>query len=254
LNRVLIFLSVKNMRRFIRDNHSGSRSDNQRSDKPQMHDAVCDECGRDCRVPFRPSGNKPIYCSSCFEKQGGGRSSGRDNRSSGRDYNRGSRDSNRGSRNTEMFSAVCDDCGKDCKVPFKPSSDKPIYCSECFDKRGGGRDGGNRGGGNRNSGNNVQNDQLEAINGKLDRLLSILGGKDLKEFNEVKDTPVIDDVDEIEEIKNGMEEKTLEEVVEKVKKVRKAKKKPAKAKKKKVKKEVVEEVVEKTIDEIIEGA
>lgn len=37
----------------------------------EMHDAVCDECGNNCQVPFRPSGDKPIYCSNCFEKQGG---------------------------------------------------------------------------------------------------------------------------------------------------------------------------------------
>ncbi len=36
-------------------------------DKPEMHDAVCDNCGKDCQVPFKPSGDKPIYCSKCFE-------------------------------------------------------------------------------------------------------------------------------------------------------------------------------------------
>lgn len=44
----------------------GNRRDSY--DKPEMFDAVCDECGRDCQVPFRPSGDKPIYCSRCFEK------------------------------------------------------------------------------------------------------------------------------------------------------------------------------------------
>ncbi|MFC1627452.1 CxxC-x17-CxxC domain-containing protein [Patescibacteria group bacterium] len=44
--------------------------------RPQMHDAVCDECGNDCQVPFRPSGDKPIYCSNCFDRKGG-RDSGR---------------------------------------------------------------------------------------------------------------------------------------------------------------------------------
>ncbi|KKP65529.1 MAG: hypothetical protein UR64_C0026G0013, partial [Candidatus Nomurabacteria bacterium GW2011_GWE1_35_16] len=34
-------------------------------DRPEMFDAVCDQCGKDCRVPFRPSGDKPIYCSDC---------------------------------------------------------------------------------------------------------------------------------------------------------------------------------------------
>jgi CxxC-x17-CxxC domain-containing protein len=37
-------------------------------------------------------------------------------------------------RKTEMFDAVCSECGKDCKVPFKPTTGKPIYCSECFEK------------------------------------------------------------------------------------------------------------------------
>ena len=36
----------------------------------EMFRAVCDECGRDCEVPFRPTGEKPVYCSSCFEKGG----------------------------------------------------------------------------------------------------------------------------------------------------------------------------------------
>jgi CxxC-x17-CxxC domain-containing protein len=37
----------------------------------------------------------------------------------------------------EMFPAVCDNCGKDCEVPFKPTGNKPIYCSDCFEKMGG---------------------------------------------------------------------------------------------------------------------
>ena len=49
-----------------------------------MHDAVCDECGRNCQVPFRPSGDKPIYCSDCFEKKGGRESNRPSWRGSGR--------------------------------------------------------------------------------------------------------------------------------------------------------------------------
>ncbi|HOG53748.1 MAG TPA: zinc-binding protein, partial [Bacillota bacterium] len=26
----------------------------------------------------------------------------------------------------------CSQCGAPCKVPFQPSGDKPVYCSECF--------------------------------------------------------------------------------------------------------------------------
>ena len=32
----------------------------------------------------------------------------------------------------EMFTTTCAECGKEAKVPFQPTSDRPIYCSECF--------------------------------------------------------------------------------------------------------------------------
>jgi CxxC-x17-CxxC domain-containing protein len=32
----------------------------------------------------------------------------------------------------EMFSATCSSCGKSCQVPFQPSGEKPVYCSDCF--------------------------------------------------------------------------------------------------------------------------
>ena len=40
----------------------------------------------------------------------------------------------RKSASREMFDAVCADCGKPCKVPFRPREDRPVYCSECFAK------------------------------------------------------------------------------------------------------------------------
>ncbi len=54
------------MGNFFNERRSGGRDGN-RSQRPTMHRAVCDECGRDCEVPFKPSGDKPIYCSKCFE-------------------------------------------------------------------------------------------------------------------------------------------------------------------------------------------
>ncbi|HQF36278.1 MAG TPA: hypothetical protein PLL26_01380 [Candidatus Dojkabacteria bacterium] len=39
----------------------------------------------------------------------------------------------RSSGRKEMFDAICDQCGKNCKVPFRPTNSKPIYCSECFE-------------------------------------------------------------------------------------------------------------------------
>ena len=48
-----------------------------------------------------------------------------------------------------LHKATCAECGKTCEVPFRPVGGKPIYCKECFEKRGGnvGRErGGERGG------------------------------------------------------------------------------------------------------------
>lgn len=49
-----------------------------------------------------------------------------------------------------LFAAVCSECGKDTQVPFKPTAGKPVYCRECFQKRGT-RGGGGGGGGGRRS-------------------------------------------------------------------------------------------------------
>ncbi|MDO8585366.1 MAG: type IV secretion system DNA-binding domain-containing protein [bacterium] len=34
----------------------------------------------------------------------------------------------------EMYPAKCSNCGKETRVPFKPTPGKPVYCSECFEK------------------------------------------------------------------------------------------------------------------------
>ncbi len=37
----------------------------------------------------------------------------------------------------EMFTATCSSCGREAKVPFRPTSGKPVYCNECFASRRG---------------------------------------------------------------------------------------------------------------------
>lgn len=32
----------------------------------------------------------------------------------------------------QMYSATCSGCGRTCEVPFQPSGEKPVYCSDCF--------------------------------------------------------------------------------------------------------------------------
>lgn len=48
--------------------------------------------------------------------------------SSSQSFNRGASASGR----PAMHQAVCADCGQSCEVPFKPSGDRPVLCSNCF--------------------------------------------------------------------------------------------------------------------------
>ena len=34
----------------------------------QMHQIQCAQCGKDDEVPFKPRGDRPVYCSDCFTK------------------------------------------------------------------------------------------------------------------------------------------------------------------------------------------
>jgi CxxC-x17-CxxC domain-containing protein len=66
--------------------------------------------------------NDPKRCSAC-------RSARRSDREGGSGY------SSYSSAPREMFPVVCAQCGKNTEVPFKPTSDKPVYCSDCYSRR-----------------------------------------------------------------------------------------------------------------------
>ncbi len=34
----------------------------------------------------------------------------------------------------QMFPVVCAECGKETEVPFEPRGDRPVYCSDCYNK------------------------------------------------------------------------------------------------------------------------
>jgi len=40
--------------------------------KSRMFSAVCSDCGDNCEVPFKPTGDKPVLCSRCFGHSGRG--------------------------------------------------------------------------------------------------------------------------------------------------------------------------------------
>ncbi len=58
----------------------GDRDGGRGGDRP-MHKATCSQCNASCELPFRPKGDRPVYCSNCFGKQGDG--DGRSNKFGG---------------------------------------------------------------------------------------------------------------------------------------------------------------------------
>ena len=51
-----------------------------------MHEAICSSCGKNCEVPFRPTGDKPVYCRECFSGAGVSNNAGRFNKKERRDF------------------------------------------------------------------------------------------------------------------------------------------------------------------------
>ena len=35
----------------------------------EMFDTVCSACGVETKVPFKPSGDRPVYCRECYNKK-----------------------------------------------------------------------------------------------------------------------------------------------------------------------------------------
>ena len=68
--------------------------------------------------------NVPKRCPSCRQERKA-RQNGNSGNKYGNDYYRPRR---------EMFPAVCAECSKATQVPFQPSEDRPVYCSDCYNK------------------------------------------------------------------------------------------------------------------------
>lgn len=126
-----------------------------------MYHAVCAECGNDCEVPFQPTGDKPVYCSTCFGNKGGNNNRRNDRDSGRRDFGRSDFRENR------KFSAICDKCGKQCEVPFRPTEGKPVYCDACFTRPERDNNGAKRMG-------PTNAEQLAALNAKLENITKAL--------------------------------------------------------------------------------
>lgn len=183
------------MGRFDRDNHSGkSRSFGRPAysqDRP-MYKATCDRCGKTCELPFKPSGNKPVFCKDCFNSSEGFDSRRSENRSPGK-FN---------SEDRQMYDAVCANCGNDCRVPFRPTQGRQVLCSRCFEKNdthGSDRKPFDRQD-NRPAPTSPTNyhAQFEALNAKMDRILTFLTPTPMGEalLDSVIDENTIKEIDE----------------------------------------------------------
>lgn len=121
-----------------------------------------------------------------FRKGGEKRFGGHGSEFSRRDSGRGGFGGGRDRGPVIMHQAICNQCGKPCEVPFRPTTGKPVYCNSCF---GGKKEIGNNRGRDRFSqrsydrynapiksdfgkGNNDEvKKQLEILNGKMDLLI-----------------------------------------------------------------------------------
>ena len=51
------------------DSDSGTMGGDYRRGPREMHETTCGSCGGPARVPFVPRGDRPVYCSNCFERE-----------------------------------------------------------------------------------------------------------------------------------------------------------------------------------------
>ena len=97
---------------------------------------------RDCGQSFTfTSGEQDFYASRGFSEPSrcaDCRAARKSQREGGYDNSRSSYGGGLSPR--EMFDVTCSSCGQPAQVPFQPSSDKPVYCSACFEKQRGSAD------------------------------------------------------------------------------------------------------------------
>tara|TARA_Y100000310_G_scaffold343091_1_gene449152 strand:+ start:2399 stop:2701 length:303 start_codon:yes stop_codon:yes gene_type:complete len=60
----------------------------------------------------------------------------------------------------QRTTVTCASCGQKCEVPFKPTSNKPVYCDNCFKKD--------------SAPKSDRGNELKEINSKLNRILELL--------------------------------------------------------------------------------
>lgn len=75
----------------------------------------------------------------------------------------------RSRRDQERTKVICASCGVECEIPFKPRSNKPVYCDNCFSK-------GNTNNDHKNDDNSGKIDpkDIDIIKRKLNKIMNAL--------------------------------------------------------------------------------
>ncbi len=63
----------KPFQRFDRPNRYGQGRRDSRPEERSFTQAICADCKKECEVPFKPSGDRPVYCRDCFSKRNEGK-------------------------------------------------------------------------------------------------------------------------------------------------------------------------------------
>lgn len=105
----------------------------------------------------------------------------------------------------EMHDATCGECGNECQVPFLPSNDKPVLCSNCFS-------------------NSKGNDRPSRGFNNDSRRSSFDRNDDRRSESRHQPKPVVDHTQEISELRRHLDKanKKLDLVIELVKSIAKS--------------------------------
>ena len=85
---------------------------------------ICKQCGNEF---IFTAGEQEFYAEKGFQNEPQRCKNCRDTRKQSSKQNR------------EMFVTTCAQCGKEARVPFQPTTDRPVLCSECFAAKNGTR-------------------------------------------------------------------------------------------------------------------
>lgn len=150
-----------------------------------------------------------------------------DRRGSGRS-NFGSKDSHQ----NEMYDAVCAECDNNCRIPFFPKSGKPVYCSNCFEKRGNDNNFNDRRSNNnyndrRSNASNINyfkpsndrpqvnyKEEFKAVNAKLDQIINLISIKEDKKVTKKTKTSKVSEETPVTPKRKKPKVKTVAEIID----------------------------------------